>query len=433
MFRAFVFLILACLIPPSEARVSHGSAPPPAYEGLVSSRARYLTNTDTTNKQIMASYGLISTETLTSVRLAISNFIPNAPDQGLGAAATVSASIEYPPGTCTQVKLGGLSSFSIADIGIGFTDYTTVSIPANTAYNVRIYYTNPSGILFVPFQNSFFGEAAHYGVNGIADQTVTCGAITNTDTSHGVPPLAVLAMTINPSVIVDGDSIAFGTNDVEDGSQNINGFNGKKGIITRSLGSIPFLNLSLQGNIAQFWVARATARALMLPKGSAIIEQLGINDLNVNSRTPAQVEGDLQAIAALKRSGEKFYKTTITPESSSTDGWLTTGNQTPLQQANHATLNTDIRNGIAGFTGFYDLASVWEFTQGSGIWIPATSCSGVACTPDGVHGTQNGSYALVPSSAPGIAMGAQTWPYLFKRDLDPASNDNSPMWVDKAA
>jgi hypothetical protein len=36
-------------------------------------------------------------------------------------------------------------------------------------------------------------------------------------------------------------------------------------------------------------------------------------------------------------------------------------------------------------------------------------------------------YLLTPSS------GFGTWNFLLKRDLDPASNDNDPMWLEKAA
>jgi hypothetical protein len=42
-------------------------------------------------------------------------------------------------------------------------------------------------------------------------------------------------------------------------------------------------------------------------------------------------------------------------------------------------------------------------------------------------------YAPLGSSEVTAAQQFQVTPYLLKRGLDPASNDNSPMWLDAAA
>lgn len=371
----------------------HGSNPT-MYEGLVASRARMFTTNDTVNKQLMGRYGLISTEALTSVRFVFSNFTPDlGPDGNTPGITTITASVEYPAGIFTQLLFAGSATGSIPAGGIIFSDPLSVSIPANTTFWSRQFHQNASGVHYCNFQNSFFGEATNGAASGISDQTMG-GTITNSLSSACVPPLAVLQQTQNASVIVVGDSIAFGSGgNGETGGNTINGFNGKSGLITPSLGSIPFLNLAWPSITAQNWITDYTARRQMITFGSHLITELGINDL-INNRTSAQIVTDVQAIWAFARGGQKIYQTTITPNSSSTDAWATTVNQTALHQATRATLNQAIRAGISGATGFYNAASILETSQDSDIWIVAPS---PPYTADGIHPSGTG-YALVLSS-----------------------------------
>lgn len=370
------------------------------YEGLVASRARLLVALDTTNKQIMGRYGLISTQALTSVKLVVGNLMLTDPDAGTGANMTCTASIEYPAGTFTQQTWSSATSVIMADGTIAFGDYITIpgGIPANTTFWARLFCTSSGGVLYFNGQNSFFGEATNAAVSGLSDQTMG-GTISNTQTGYGLPPIAVLGQTTNPSVVVVGDSIAYGVQDIEDGSSNINGYNGKKGIITRSLGSVPFLNLSNSSEVAQFWIARATARKLLIPKGSELIDELGTNDIYINGRSATQVISDKQGIAALARVGQKVYWTTLTPNDTDpgtpSAAFTTLGQQTPVTgDSVRVTFNGDLRaGGIAGMTGFYDITTVLESSLNSGLWV-------VTPTPPyttGLHPTVSG-YALVPPS-----------------------------------
>jgi hypothetical protein len=360
---------------------------------------------DTTNKNLMGRYAVISTEALTSVKLVLANFSPSVSvtDTGSGAASTVTASIEYPAGTFTQVKFSAATSVSIADGNIAFSDYTTVSIPANTTFWVRQFVTNANGVCYFSGQNSFFSEATNAAPSGLSDQTMS-GTITNS-LAVGVPPLAVLGMTINPSVVIEGDSIGFGTNDIEDSSSTITGYNGKRGLITPSLGAIPFLNLSWPSKIAQFYTARSPARQQVLSKGSHLITQPVINDLDVNSRTPAQVVGDIQTIWSFARAGQKIFQMTCMPHASDPGtpaaAFTTTGQQSPINLSGHAGFNQLVRAGIAGATGFYDVASVFENTQDSDIIKPH-----MPAYTDGLHPTVTG-YQLVP---PSNVISPVTWP-----------------------
>lgn len=431
--------ILSCLLAISLALSGggwkKGSAGAIPYEGLVASRARLLTTLDTTNKQIMGRYGLISTEALTSVKLVIGNLFLTDPDAGTGASMTCTASIEYPAGTFTQETWSSSTSVTMANATLAFGDTVTISggIPANTIFWARQYCTSTGGVLYFPRQNSFFNEATNAAVSGVADQTMG-GTISNTQPGYGLPPIAVLAQTINPSVIVVGDSIAYGVQDIEDGSANINGYNGKNGIITRSLGSVPFLNLSLSSEVAQFWLARATARQQMISKGSELIDELGTNDIYVDSQSAASVIGYKQGIWALARPGEKVYPTTLTPNANDPGtpqpAFTTLGQQTPVTgDAVRQTFNALIRGGVSGSTGYYDVTNALESSLNSGIWTVTPVSPYSAPYTTGLHPTVAG-YAIVPLSG---VIGPVTYPFLLKRDLDPASNDNDPMWLDKVA
>jgi len=131
---------------------------------------------------------------------------------------------------------------------------------------------------------------------------------------------------------------------------------------------------------------------------SAIIEY-GVNDLILGSVSATQLEAANLAIAATIRAAgiNKVFLTTITPKTSSTDGWATVGNQTvaaPSIEPRRVAYNAWVRAGcpidptslapvtvgtsgalLAGsfrhpITGFFDTASKVESSLNSGLWLP---------------------------------------------------------------
>jgi len=361
------------------------------YEGLVASRPRMLTARDMTNKQAMSRYAVFASEALTSIKVVFSNFdLSTGTDSGVGAPNVGTASIEYPAGTFTALRSSGSTALTTPDGGLLFCDYLTVSIPAGATFWIRQYVTNTNGIVHLDKANATLGEATTLGVSGVADQTL--GGTVTSSGALTLPPIAIIGQTANPSVVVTGDSIGYGTG--SNGDPNGTAFNQYgNGLITPSLGSVPFLNLSWPSQTAQNWITKSPARKLLVLFGSHLIQQLSTNDL-INGRSQASIVADLQAIYALTRAGQKVLQTTATPYSSSTDGWMTTGNQTAIGQAARATFNDSVRAGIAGTTGFRDIASVLETSQNSDIFkaSPAPPYTG-----DGLHLSQAG-YDLVTSS-----------------------------------
>lgn len=369
------------------------------YEGLVASRSRMVqsNSVDTVNKYMMARSPHLATEALSSIKLAFSNFYNvgnlssgSTADAGLGVAATITASIEYPAGTFAQITFASSATGTIADIGILFSDYITVSIPSGATFWVRTFWHSTAGCLYNTWQNAFLGEAVALSATVISDQTLS-GTITNSG-SFSYPPIAILGMTRNASVITAGDSIGAGTSDTEDTSASVTGRNGKIGIVARSLGSTPFLNLSVAAENATNFLSSGTARKLLLSKGSHLITEFGAND--VGSRTPAQILTSLQSIWALGWSGQKIYQTTLPPRTTSADGW-TSGTQTVMSwEATRVSFNANVRAILSGSTGSYDLASAVETALNSGLWIFSPT---PPYTADGLHPNTAG-YAVVQNA-----------------------------------
>jgi hypothetical protein len=375
----------------SDARSLHGFVPPPLYEGLVATRSFLMQNRDSTNKQVMSRKVHISTETLTSIRVGFAGFVASQPDFGIGASSTIAASIEYPSGTFTQLLFSGSASGTIPDLGVLYSDYVSVSIPASTPFWLRAFVTSTAGVLFYSGRNTFYGEAAAYAVSGLTDQTMG-GTITDSGANKVYTASAILGLTRNASAVVLGDSISTGAGGDGTGAQNgtgsvAGGFDDRSGIIAQSFpATFPFLKLDMgSDNATNFISFGGIGRKLFIQKSSHIICQLGVNDFGTLGKTSAQLISALQGIFALGRADQKIIQSTITPNSTSTDGWATLGNQTTINPTGHSTFNSALRAGTTGLSlaGYYDLASVVESSSNSDLWA-VNGVSGFG-TADGLH------------------------------------------------
>lgn len=378
----------------------HGAVP--LYEGLVASRARMLINNanpDTTNKYLMGTSAHFATENLSAVKIGFANFASyGSGDIGVGAAATITAGIEYPPATFTQVTFSAVPTGTIPNKSVLFSDYIPVSIPSGALFRVWPFWHSTAGTLYNNWQNTFLGEAVELSATPISDRSMG-GTITNSG-AFSYPPISILGMTTNASVIIIGDSIANGSGDTEDSSSTITGRDGKVGIIARSLGSVPFLNMAANGETTGYPGVNTAARQLMIQKGSHLVGEHGTNDIFGNNTTEANLITALKAEWALARADQKVFQTTILPRTNSSDAWTTLGNQSQISAPNNTTrvaFNTDLRGGVItapNLKGFFDVASVFESSLNSGNWLVTPT---PPYTADGIHPNVAG-YALVPGS-----------------------------------
>lgn len=365
------------------------------YEGIVASRARmFIDNSSPGNKQTQCRSAHVASEDLTSIRVCFAGFSNggnvggNITDTGIGAATTITAGIEY-NGTFVQLKFSGSNSGTIPDAGTVWSDYATISIPAGSTFWVRNLRTNPNGIFFNGWQNSTLGEATEVAASGLTDKTLS-GTITDSGNGWSVPPLAIVGMTRNASVVIIGDSLSAGTGDSEAASHD-----GKIGVIARSL-TVPFVNIGRGSSTASGWATQAAGANAVIQKGSHLIMVLGSNDIN-GGQTSSQVIASIQSVAALARSGQKVYCCTMLPRQSvaSDDDWATLAGQhvDTTFDLQRVPFNTAARAGISGTTGTYDIALGLESSLNSGKWIAATPKN----TIEGTHPTPTG-YALLQSA-----------------------------------
>lgn len=183
------------------------------------------------------------------------------------------------------------------------------------------------------------------------------------DPSNKFMPSAIIGMTDEVTFFLIGDSrIMYGYDSPNDILLLV-------GEVGRSLGSIFATgNYGVGGEKIQNWATGQGAKRLTLAKYySHVFCQHGVNDLGA-SRTAAQIKTDTLTVRALFP-GKPFYRSTISPLASSTDGFATPGNQTTgASNAQRVLVNADIRKGNHGNCGFVEVADVMETARDSGIW-----------------------------------------------------------------
>ncbi len=221
--------------------------------------------------------------------------------------------------------------------------------------------------------------------------TITNTSPTNTNTFGCC---AIIAQTRKGSVLIIGDSRALGTRD-----DNVANF-GDLGEIEKSIGpTMACANYGISSLTAVGWNALHANQLALSAYFSGIVIQLGVNDL-YGGASAATVKTSLQTLAA-NFNGKPVYGSTAPPETTSTDSWATTGNQSQVSSADNTQRiahNANLRAGsITGFTGYFEVADQVESARDSGLWIPNF-------TEDGIHEIAAGTAAIKSSGAVNAAV-----------------------------
>jgi lysophospholipase L1-like esterase len=326
-----------------------------------------------------------------------------------GGSISFNASIRINGGTIYRLTFGGRTTATLDPGGKIRSDTTGLKVEAGDIVGVRTYLS--SGTAYAPlFTYADTANGLSYGgFTAASDLTAPGSAAIAATSNFSYGPAALLGYpsdTAAKSVLIIGDSIAHGTGDgaTADGGP-LPGVVGEVtsggGFIVRALAPYAgILNIARSGDRAQ-WFATDTGRFRRLGLAdrcrSAIIEY-GVNDL-FSGRTAAQMEADLLAIAKITARSinaygvAKIYVTTVTPRSTSSDGWATVANQTvdgnnPIR----VTYNNWVRAGcpidpttlaavvvgtagalLAGqyrhpITGYFEVADTVESARDSGKW-----------------------------------------------------------------
>lgn len=356
--------------------------------GQVASRAYLSTLSSTVNKQIMTRTRHVALQDVNWLQVGFPNWLADA-ENPVGGAATITAAIEYPVGTFTQLKFSGSASGTIPDQSFVLTDRLPVSIPSGATFYVRSYYTNAAGICYNSKGcNTSAGEHCTFAASGVVDQTMG-GTITDTSAGVGYGPCAILSAATVPSFAVIGDSRAVGINDTYSGTAT------GLGEITRSIGdSYAYINVAIPSSTAATMAGagRSSNKYKLAQYCTHVICQYGINDFS--SSTAATLEGNIQTLHSLL-AGKPFYVCTVAPKSSSTDSFATTTNQTPdaVSNSRRTSYNAWVRANTGGFSGFIEIADQVESARDSGVW------KAPSYTTDGLHESQTAAVAIQSSGA----------------------------------
>lgn len=359
------------------------------YTGLLTNRCRSCFAWSTSAKQWGARLGVYARDTLTSFQVVWPNWYTQSDgEHATGAATTITASIEYPAGTFTQIKFGGATQGSIVSGANIISDLITVAIPWGAKFWVRTYMTNANGMYFVGGSNIPFGDMANgdgleYGASGITDKTMS-GTIGNTDSNGGFacPPLGIIGPTRRPSFAILGDSRATGIMD------HWGNFARERGPYERGLGpNFAVTNLSQSSESANTFNGSAGAlrRAFANAYPSDLPYLYGTNDLG-SSATYTRAQAGW-ALFPTKR----VWGGTLDPLTTSSDSWATIANQTVgANETERINFNIAIRAQPSPLAGVIDTAEIAESSWNSGKWdvkYTVDASQYVSSQFDGTHHT----------------------------------------------
>lgn len=324
---------------------------------------------------------------------------------GVGTLTISGASIEYPAGVFHRCLFNGSSSIALSAGATQFTDPCVVAIPPGALAFVRARVTSTTGPVFGstgPNYNTSLGDALQ---QTNTDLTMT-GTVTDGGFGGAYFPCAIVGRTTASSFAILGDSRATGVGDVTVDST------GDTGELMRGLGGqCPVMNLACPGEMGSIFAANATRRTKLMQYVTHIGCAYGINDIEFNSQSSAQVQATITNIAALA-SQKVFFQLTLSPVSNSTDSWATTANQTTsVNNSTRVSVNTAIRSGtIQGIDGVIEIADLMETSRGSGIW----NVTGVAngWTADGLHGNTHAMLQIILSKALVTTVGGGSMPQM---------------------
>jgi hypothetical protein len=224
---------------------------------------------------------------------------------------------------------------------------------------------DPGDTFFVRLRYTYTGQYPSVNVNfpdpGGASYATSDECDATGDMSAGAIP-AGQAYTWNASAVfgtptdtptktiaVIGDSMAFGYT-VEPGL----------GFIRRALNNThAALLLGYSSDLAHYFVASHTARLPLMLLCDSILIQDGVNDLSSGPGTAAALKADVLAIAALKSTSQRVFVCTVVPQTTSTDSWATTANQTVMAwESERVAYNQWLRDGAPVNTSTGNAAAV---------------------------------------------------------------------------
>lgn len=299
-------------------------------------------------------------------------------ETGSGSTLTLKVAIEYPAGSGEMhpILFGGQATTTIASGGEAVGLYTGPTIPDGAVfYEFAHAAWAADGILFR--WGSPHLEMSQNGLS-VTDPTSTgsVAVMGPSFTTYGAT--AIIGPTYKPSILVLGDSRDEFTYLARSPHAGVTrGFAGLYG----------YCNLAKAGATMQQFAETSTAKLTQFSAfASTVVIRGPMNDI-IGGTTAEQAVSRLAANAAKWGAGKNVIACTTEPHTTSSDGFVTTTNQTVSSgtwNGHRVGYNNAVRGGdIAGIAGYWDIADAAESARDSGLWFVG---SGQAHTDDGLHG-----------------------------------------------
>lgn len=377
--------------PASAAAITRGSLAPVATRTSAAYQSGLSNGTQTSGTSRVSHY--ITTD-CRNLRVAYANIYTPTGGPPLDGPnpITVRMSVEDTAGKTHRGWCNGARDVVIPPGGIAWFDVDGAYKAGDRIFTRTYVQVNsgekwPLSVATNAAAQSGIGEGNSYGTPG-TDLTIS-GTVPQTF-AFCYAPAAILGQPLTPVVTVAliGDSITQGQAD----SHNL-------GHVVRALNTagLGYVQLAQKAESAFQFCDPATSgdtRQHVLRGVTHAIEGYGVNDIFNNARTLAQAQASVVAIwYDLARRGIKTWRTTITPKTTSTDGWSTVAGQTAdAATSTRNSFNDWIRdgapilNGVAVATGsnaagtlragqtghplsgYFETADLVESARNSGLW-----------------------------------------------------------------
>lgn len=398
-FLCALVLITAGLVLPQGQNFPGGSSTTgsllgnPAYTGLVATRAGDTNNNVNAGVTwIMDRSMHIARQNLTknSMKIVWGNFYVDGSsvEHGPGGTATFKYSIEYPLNTITLCTIGGQTTANVLSATNAISDACNPAIPNGAAFWIRTLYTNAAGIIFVTANFSSTLDGAVFGSGAPTD--LTGGGNVSSGGGVGFHPAAIIGTTLQPSVCLVGDSRVTGQGDTP------NDLTLDTGEEARSIGpTYPYIKIAVPGTSLGQAINNFTLRLTIAKYCNYAVDAYGINDIG-GGASAVTLAGNRTTMAGLLAgvmpTPATIFGTTLLTETTSSDSWATTTNQTGSGNPSIVqTFNGLVRAGISGEANYLDIANALDPTAIGKFPVSpnlfATSGTAGFCTVDGVHET----------------------------------------------
>lgn len=353
----------------------------PTFYGQVGTRC-YVPTALGDNQQYMVQSGhdiYAPTGGIVTLYTAEANFwVSNSTflDSTTGGTLSVSMGVEYPSGTFTRSTwAGGATSATIPANSIGWNK-TVLNLPAGKSrvnFYRRLQHSASIGL------NRQANGGRRYLTGGDAveitttDKTLTGGVV---DAGTGIVdfmiwPAAIVAAMTNPTVILsglfDGDSRTIGEKDNAPTNEH-------QGVLAHSLGPImPYQNFGVAGQPFVDYSAN-TLRAALGQYSTTFLTNNGYN----SRASSGSAMYTASHTAASYFSPREAWFGTVYCGASSTDGWITTVNQSTDGFNSNRTAYNDL---LRADPRCIEIADIIESARNSGIF----KAHNPGYTDDGVH------------------------------------------------